>query len=94
MNAVRAMPLGLTARGECMALVQQTSMRAEDVGRILSAVGECRGKLPALISTDSGTACTLKALDHWAYWNRVRLAFGRPGKPTDNAHIEAFNGNL
>jgi putative transposase len=24
----------------------------------------------------------------------VQLAFFRPGKPTDNAHIEAFNGRL
>jgi hypothetical protein len=25
-----------------------------------------------------------KALDHWAYWNQVKLDFSRPGKPTDN----------
>jgi transposase InsO family protein len=24
----------------------------------------------------------------------VELAFSRPGKPTDNAHIDAFNGRL
>jgi putative transposase len=27
-----------------------------------------------------------------AYLNGVRLAFSRPGKPTDNGLIEAFNG--
>ena len=26
--------------------------------------------------------------------NRIRLAFSRPSKPTDNAHIEAFNSLL
>jgi putative transposase len=32
-----------------------------------------------------------KDLDRWAYWNHVELDFSRPGKPTDNALIEAFN---
>ncbi len=30
----------------------------------------------------------------WAYANEVTLDFSRPGKPTDNAFIEAFNGRL
>lgn len=29
-----------------------------------------------------------------AYQNNVVLDFSRPGKPTDNAFIEAFNGRL
>ena len=33
-------------------------------------------------------------LDQWANWNRVELDFSRPGKPTDNAYIEAFNACL
>src|SRR5262249_23000354 len=31
---------------------------------------------------------------HWAYWNQVQLDFSRPGKPVDNAFIEAFNASL
>ena len=38
-----------------------------------------------------GTEFTSRALDHWAYWNKVQLNFSRPGKPGDNPHIEAFN---
>ena len=34
----------------------------------------------------------LKILDQWAYLNGVEL--DRPGKPTDNALIEAFNGRF
>lgn len=79
---------------ECVALVPQISFRAEDVCRILSEAGDRRGRLPRLISVDNGTEFTSKALDHWAYWNRVRLDFSRPGKPMDNGHIEAFNGSL
>jgi putative transposase len=30
----------------------------------------------------------------WAYWNQVTLDFSRPGKPTDNAYIESFNGRF
>ncbi|MGI8546001.1 MAG: integrase core domain-containing protein, partial [Gemmatimonadaceae bacterium] len=37
---------------------------------------------------------TSKALDHWAYWNRVQLDLSRPAKPVDNCIVEAFNGSL
>ena len=33
-------------------------------------------------------------LDLWAYSSGVTLDFSRPGKPTDNAFIEAFNGKF
>jgi hypothetical protein len=35
-----------------------------------------------------------KDVDHWAYWNGVKLDFSRPGKPTDNAYIESFNARF
>ena len=40
------------------------------------------------------TEFTSKAVDRWAYENGVKLNFSRPGKPTDNAFIESFNGRL
>lgn len=33
-------------------------------------------------------------MDRWAYEKNVELEFSRPGKPTDNAFIESFNGSL
>jgi putative transposase len=33
-------------------------------------------------------------LDQWAYLNGVEIDFSKPGKPTDNAFIEAFNARL
>lgn len=33
-------------------------------------------------------------MDLWACQRGVTLDFSRPGKPTDNAFIEAFNGRL
>jgi putative transposase len=35
-----------------------------------------------------------RLLDQWAHLNGVEIDFSRPGKPTDNAHIEAFNARL
>lgn len=37
---------------------------------------------------------TSRDLDLWAYANDVALDFSRPGKPTDNGFIEAFNGRF
>ena len=33
-------------------------------------------------------------MDLWAYHNQVKIDFSRPGKPTDNAYVESFNGTL
>ena len=35
-----------------------------------------------------------RLVDLWAYANGVVMEFSRPGKPTDNAWIESFNGTL
>jgi putative transposase len=35
-----------------------------------------------------------KALEARAFYRGVQLDFTRPGKPTDNSHIESFNGRL
>jgi putative transposase len=33
-------------------------------------------------------------MDLWACQNGVRIDFSRPGKPTDNAHVESLNGTF
>jgi putative transposase len=43
---------------------------------------------------DNGPAFIARALDHWAYVNRVTLDFSRLGKPTGNAFVAFFNGRL
>ena len=50
--------------------------------------------LPVSITVDHGTEFMSKALEAWAYYRGVQLDFTRPGKPTDNSHIESFNGRL
>lgn len=76
---------------ERVALVVTGSLRGQDVAAVLTRVGLERG-LPAAIAGDHGPELTSRALDHWAYQSRVGLDFTRPGKPTDHAHIESFNG--
>jgi len=49
---------------------------------------------PKTIRVDQGSEFTSRNLDPWAYANDVTVDFGRPGEPTHNAYIEAFNGRL
>jgi putative transposase len=50
--------------------------------------------LPASITVDHSTEFMSKAQEAWAYYRGLQLDFTRPGKPTDNCHIESFNGRL
>lgn len=50
--------------------------------------------LPEVICVDNGSEFTSLALEQWAYFNGVKLHFIPPGKPTDNGHIESFNGKF
>ena len=43
---------------------------------------------------DQGSEFVSRDLDLRAYANNVTLDFSRPGKPTDNAFIEAFNSKV
>ena len=49
---------------------------------------------PDSICVDQSSELISRDLDLWAYKNNVTLDFSRPGKPTDNVFIEAFNGRL
>jgi len=78
---------------ECLALDVATGFRARSVVEILARLVSARGR-PNAIRCDQGTEFTAEALDQWAYNNHVELDFSRPGKPTDNAFIEAFNASV
>jgi putative transposase len=63
------------------------------VVRVLERLRELRG-VPEEIVSDNGPEFTGRALDEWAYRHGVKLHFIEPGKPTQNAYIESFNGKL
>lgn len=69
------------------------SYRAENVVETLEQVCAQFG-YPKAIRVDQGSEFVSRDLDLWAYSNDVTLDFSRPGKPTDNAFIEAFNGRF
>jgi len=72
------------------ALDRRHSYRGEDVVQTLER--GCRQVgYPKTIRVDQGTQFVSRDLDLWTYAKGVTLDFSRPGKPTDNAFIEAFN---
>ncbi len=66
---------------------------SDRVVEVLTRLSKSRD-LPKRIQVDNGPEFISKRLDQWAYFNRIELDFIRPGKPTDNGIIEAFNGRL
>ncbi len=69
------------------------SLTGKRVVEVLERLRKTCG-LPKVIKVDNGSEFISKAMDEWAYRNGVKLEFSRPGKPTDNAFIESFNGRL
>ena len=78
---------------ESLAIEVGQRMRGKDVVSVLERLA-CDRTLPNSIRVDNGPEFTSKVLDQWAYANSVTLDFSRPGKPTDNAFIESFNGSV
>lgn len=79
---------------ECLEIEVGQSLKGEDVVRVMERMKLTRGVVPQRIKVDNGSEFISKALDKWAYENGVVLDFSRPGKPTDNAFIESFNGSF
>jgi putative transposase len=75
------------------ALDARYSYRGEDVVVTLECICAQTG-YPRMIRVDQGSEFISRDLHLWAYANGVTLDFLRPGAPTDNAFIEAFNGRL
>lgn len=78
---------------EALATAARTNFKAYQVIDELDQLARLRGK-PRSLRVDNGPEFAGRLLDQWAYLNKVELDFSRPGKPTDNAYIEAFNSRL
>jgi putative transposase len=78
---------------EMLAIEVDTSLPALRVVRVLEKLRVTRG-LPVRIVIDHGTEFTSKALDQWAYANKVTLHFITPGRPMENGYIESFHGKF
>src|SRR6202008_2860087 len=78
---------------ECLALVADTSLSGIRVARELDRLVIQRGK-PKMVVSDNGSELTSNAILTWADQSRVAWHYIAPGKPTQNAFIESFNGRL
>ena len=78
---------------ECPTITVDTSISGQRVTRVLDGLAEYTG-LPQVIVMDNGPEFTSKAMLGWAEQRVVKLHFIDPGKPTQNAYIESFNGKF
>lgn len=82
-----------TLTRECIALEAAYSFKSHNVVDVLRRVTKKYGR-PKTLRCDNGSEFTSSEFDQWAYVSEVAIDFSRPGKPTDNAYIESFNGRV
>ena len=78
---------------EALAIDVDQGIKGEQVVATMARIASVCGA-PMTIRVGNGPEFISKALDRWAFENGVTLDFSRPGKPTDNAFVESFNGRL
>ena len=78
---------------EAVEIAVARRINGQGVADLLEAVCRFRG-YPASIRTDQGPEFTGRALDQWATANGVTMKLIQPGKPTQNAYVESFNGRF
>jgi len=78
---------------ESLAIEVGQSLKGEQVVGVLNRIRQDRG-VPKVLFCDNGAEFTSQIVDLWAYQNGVQIDFSRPGKPTDNAYVESFNGTF
>jgi putative transposase len=78
---------------QCLTITAARTMTARRVVMLLDQITSRQG-LPSSIRVDNGPEFNSHALHRWAAKNGVALDFITPGRPTENGHIESFNGTL
>ena len=90
---IRALTIIDVFTRECLAIEVGHRLQGHNVVEVLNRLVRFRGA-PTALFADNGAEFTGQLVDLWAYHHKVRMDFSRPAKPTDNAHIESFNGSL
>jgi len=78
---------------ESLAIEVGQALKGSDVVDVLNRL-RIERRAPKVLFCDNGAEFTSQIMDLWAYQNGVKIDFSRPGKPTDNAYVESFNGTL
>ena len=90
---LRTLNLVDTCTRECLGIEVDVSLPGGRVTRLLDDLVWSYG-LPRSITVDNGPEFISNALDQWAILHGVELHFIQPGKPTQNAFVESFNGRF
>jgi putative transposase len=78
---------------ECILQVVDFSISGQRLANELDRLAAVR-RLPKTLVCDNGPELTSKAMFLWSQRAGVKLHFIQPGKPTQNAFVESFNGKF
>jgi len=78
---------------EVLGIELDFSLPAQRVIRCLERIIDIYGK-PEKIRCDNGPEFISNALTKWCEQKGIEICWIRPGKPTENAYIERFNGTF
>jgi len=78
---------------ECVDIAVDHGIGGEYVTRVLDHAARFRG-YPRAVRTDQGPEFTSRAFLAWANARGVRDILNQPGRPTQNAYVESFNGKF
>jgi len=92
-RVLKCLAIGDDGTHESVAALPEHAIGGHHLTRILDRLAWPRGR-PKIIRTDNGKEFTGKAMLTWAHERGVILRLIEPGKPTQNAYIESFNGRL
>ena len=90
---IRALNIIDDCSRECLSIELGYGLPSERVIDALERLKHTRG-LPKEIVIDNGPEFTSKSMIIWACNAGVNLHFIKPGKPTQNAFVESFNGRF
>jgi putative transposase len=77
----------------CIGPLVDVGLSGASRARWLDEIIERRGR-PGTLLLDKGPQMTRKALFFWSHKSSVKRYFIQPGRPTQNAFIERFNGRF
>ena len=92
-RAIRAFNVVDVFTRECLAIEVDLSLPAARVVRVLEVLRLLHGS-PTSLRVDNGPEFISTTLDKWAFVHGVEIQFIQPGKPTQNGHVESFNGRF
>lgn len=78
---------------ECLCIEVAVGFSGLHVARVLERLRQERGA-PETIRSDNGPEFIGEAVQSWAQKRGIQWLCIEPGKPTQNSHIESFNGRL